>query len=186
MLPTPPRTAHKRKRASRGFTDDSDDDNSNAESKAKRVRDAQAEESFWLSNHLNASPLSPPPSHRKLQRRRTASPPHTPTPPPKRTKLLPRDSPDNPFLASPIGPKDDIVVTSDPVSREEKPTMAFVFRGVRRSFPNPYYGKAPNPHSELPPEHPDYEPDDSAFPPKLLFGSKTRRTAEPARQPKGE
>nr|GAT57581.1 predicted protein [Mycena chlorophos] len=165
----------------------------------------------------NSSLLSPPPSHRKptatqlgiiFPSRPPTESPHTPTPdspspstppatpPPfKRPKLdisPRRDSPENPFLAAPIASnKDDIVVTSEPVVREEKPTVAFVFRGVRRTFPNPYFGAAPNPNSQLPPEHPDYEPDERAVS-KLVFGVKktdaggidasTCHAAESARQ----
>ncbi|KAJ7364344.1 hypothetical protein DFH08DRAFT_660635, partial [Mycena albidolilacea] len=124
-------------------------------------------------------PVSPPPSHRKPPVRApctptpkssssTVSPPATPT----RASIL-RDSPDNPFLASPLGPQDEVVVneSSSDALQEEKPTMAFVFRGVRRSFPNPYYNPSrtsPNPNSQLPPEHPDFEPEERGVR-KLLF-----------------
>ncbi|KAJ7707420.1 hypothetical protein B0H17DRAFT_1191922 [Mycena rosella] len=156
-------------------------------------------------------PVSPPPSHRKPPAKAAAlSPTPTPksastvsppsTPPPKRRKVtdfIPRDSPDNPFLASPLGSQDEIIVNesdSVPSIQEEKPTMALVFRGVRRNFPNPYYNSsssAPNPNSQLPPEHPDFEPDERGVR-KLLFGvarkngvpkksgSKTRRVADVA------
>jgi len=75
--------------------------------------------------------------------------------------------------------------------------MAFVFRGVRRSFPNPHYNAhgstALNPNSQLAPEHPDFEPDERGVR-KLLFGVKRknttsqksgRRIAEVARGRKG-
>ncbi|KAJ7832535.1 hypothetical protein B0H14DRAFT_2591986 [Mycena olivaceomarginata] len=45
-------------------------------------------------------------------------------------------------------------------------------RGVRRSFPNPYYNVSwtgPNPNSQLPLEHPDFEPEERGVR-KLLFG----------------
>ncbi|KAJ7814602.1 hypothetical protein B0H14DRAFT_2603999 [Mycena olivaceomarginata] len=97
----------------------------------------------------------------------TVSPPATPT----RASVL-RDSPDNPFLASPLGPQDELVVneSSSDALQEEKPTMRF--RGVRRSFPNPYYNPSrtsPNPNAQLPPEHPDFEPEERGVR-KLLFG----------------
>ncbi|KAJ7096521.1 hypothetical protein B0H15DRAFT_825528 [Mycena belliarum] len=163
------------------------------------------------------APVSPPPSHRKPpvkagviprtptpQSVSTVSPPSTP--PAKRRKVaaapLPRDSPDNPFLASPLGSQDEIIVAESdtaPSSQEEKPTMALVFRGVRRTFPNPYYdpsSSGPNPKSQLPPEHPDFEPDERGVR-KLLFGvgrksaapkktgSKSRRVAETTRGRQG-
>ncbi|KAJ7017406.1 hypothetical protein C8F04DRAFT_1406001 [Mycena alexandri] len=138
------------------------------------------------------APVSPPPSHRKPPAKTTVVP-RTPTPkscstvsapstPPVSTRRngsgapsLLRDSPDNPFLSSPLGPQDEVIVNdSDAVlgPQEEKPTMAFVFRGVRRSFPNPYYNTSPtgpNPNSQLPPEHPDFEPEERGVR-KLLFG----------------
>ncbi|KAJ7476007.1 hypothetical protein FB451DRAFT_1397378 [Mycena latifolia] len=154
-------------------------------------------------------PVSPPPSHRKPpvkavvvprtptpKSASTVSPPSTP--PAKRRKgaaaPLPRDSPDNPFLASPLGSQDEVIVNASdtvPSVQEEKPTMALVFRGVRRTFPNPYYDPSstgPNPSSQLPPEHPDFEPDERGVR-KLLFGvgrkgavsksgSKSRRAGE--------
>lgn len=52
-------------------------------------------------------------------------------------------------------------------------------RGVRRSFPNPYYNPSsssgPNPNSQLPPEHPDFEPEERGVR-KLLFGVGRRST----------
>ncbi|KAF7374641.1 hypothetical protein MSAN_00349000 [Mycena sanguinolenta] len=138
---------------------------------------------------IGVPPVSPPPSHRKPPRAAvvprtptpkssTVSPPATPTRP-----LISRDSPNNPFLASPLGSQDEVFINeSDSAlsSQQEKPTMAFVFRGVRRSFPNPYYnasGSGPNPKSQLPPEHPDFEPDERG---KKKSDSKNRRVAEGA------
>ncbi|KAJ7170892.1 hypothetical protein C8R43DRAFT_981452 [Mycena crocata] len=134
-------------------------------------------------------PVSPPPSHRKPpvkaavvprtptpKSASTVSPPSTPPTKRRSAPAIPRDSPDNPFLASPLGSQDEVIVNESdslPSSHEEKPTMAFVFRGVRRSFPNPYYDPAssgsPNPKSQLPPEHPDFEPEERGVR-KLLFG----------------
>lgn len=86
-------------------------------------------------------PVSPPPSHRKAPVKVVVAP-HTPTPKSSSTVSPPatptqsngaasisRDSPDNPFLASPLGSQDEVVVNeadSVPRSQEEKPTMAFV------------------------------------------------------------
>ncbi|KAJ7927360.1 hypothetical protein B0H13DRAFT_2555887 [Mycena leptocephala] len=128
-------------------------------------------------------PVSPPPSHRKPpfgpvarttipNSSSTVSPPATPTRCNGGAPSISRDSPDNPFLVSPLGSQDETVVNSVPSSQEEKPTMAFVFRGIRRSFPNPYYkasSSGPNPNSQLPPEHPDFEPDERSVR-QLLFG----------------
>ncbi|KAJ7934907.1 hypothetical protein B0H13DRAFT_1854895 [Mycena leptocephala] len=100
----------------------------------------------------------------------TISPPATPT---QRNGAF-SDSPDNPFLASALDlPKEVIVNGSDSKlsSQKEKPTIAFVFRGIRRSIPNPYYNASStvhNPNSQLPPEHPDFEPEERVVP-TLLF-----------------
>jgi hypothetical protein len=160
-------------------------------------------------------PVSPPPSHRKpplkatvvprtptLKSASTVSPPATPSRC-NGASSISRDSPDNPFLASPLGAQDEVLVNdsdSVPSSQEEKPTMAFVLyvflssrpevlvltypfsRGVRRSFPNPYYNASstsPNPNSQLPPEHPDFEPEERGVR-KLLFGV-GRKNAAPKR-----
>ncbi|KAF7312464.1 hypothetical protein MIND_00260000 [Mycena indigotica] len=148
-------------------------------------------------------PVSPPPSHRKPKPRvkqkvrvpqpTSTSPPSTP--PAKRRKLdLPRDEANNPFLATPLDGELEVAPASAPSVIDEKPTMTFVYRGVKREFPNPYYDKAKdeNPNSLLPPEHPDFEPDERGVR-KLLFkvkkhtvstpknGSPTRRAVEVAR-----
>ncbi|KAJ7443747.1 hypothetical protein B0H11DRAFT_1903848 [Mycena galericulata] len=84
-----------------------------------------------------------------------------------------RDSPENPFLASPSGSDDDEVFNAVSGSQVEKPTIAFVFRGVRLSCLNPYYNaSAANPNSQLPPEHPEFEPAERPAVRKLLFGRK--------------
>ncbi|KAJ7650046.1 hypothetical protein FB45DRAFT_886771 [Roridomyces roridus] len=215
-LPTPPRTHHKRKRSGSKRSRASDDDltATDEEDDEKLIKDAEDEESFWLSTNSAPSnsnsgtapllyrrlqesqtqgfglpPVSPPPSHYKPRsaatptpQSATVSPPSTP--PPKRRNAaipFPRDSPDNPFLASPLGSEDEVVVSQTDRVQEEKPTMELVFRGVRRSFPNPHYKgsapSAPNPNSLLPPEHPDFEPDERGVR-KLLFGV-TRKTRAP-------
>ncbi|KAJ7467301.1 hypothetical protein B0H11DRAFT_2197394 [Mycena galericulata] len=136
---------------------------------------------------LGVAPLPPLllASHRKPHRQATAkstsstvSPPSTPK---RYNGALPfsRDSPDNPFLSSPLGSQYEVVVNESeplPNSQEEKPTMAFVFRGVRLSFPNPYYSATSscrNPNSDLPPEHPDFEPEEHGVR-KLLFGARSK------------
>ncbi|KAJ7913136.1 hypothetical protein B0H13DRAFT_1874199 [Mycena leptocephala] len=182
-LPTPPRTHHKRKRAG---------------SKCSRSNDAD------LTAINDDPPVSPLPSHCGPVISAAATPvPRTPTPKSSSTwcnggaPSISRDSPDNPFLASPLGSQDEVVVNSVPSSQEEKPTTTFVLaplhsRGVHRTFPNPYYNASssvPNPNSQLLPEHPDFEPDERSVK-KLLFcvrpkngmlqrsGSKNRRVAE--------
>ncbi|KAJ6507918.1 hypothetical protein C8R47DRAFT_1099983 [Mycena vitilis] len=161
-------------------------------------RRLQAASSQTQTQAHGVPPVSPPPSHRKppvkatvvtrtpisKSTSSTVSPPSTP--PLKRRKGAPsieRDSPDNPFLVSPLGSQDEAIVNepdSVPSSQEEKPTMAFVFRGVRRSFPNPYYNSTgPNPNSQLPPEHPDFEPEERGVR-KLLFGV-GRKNASPTK-----
>ncbi|KAJ7801787.1 hypothetical protein B0H14DRAFT_3489189 [Mycena olivaceomarginata] len=82
--------------------------------------------------------------------------------------LTPRASPDNPFLASPLDPESAALMNKpDRLGvLEEKPTTAFVFCVLLPSLlhsalvPNPHYRAVPNPDSELPPEHPDFEPDE--------------------------
>ncbi|KAJ7743549.1 hypothetical protein B0H14DRAFT_3897634 [Mycena olivaceomarginata] len=200
-LPTPPRTHHKRKRAASKHSRASDDDLSatDDDDDEQLIKEAEAEESFWLAtNAPAASGTQPPLLYRRLQAQSKSqtqpqtqlhgvpprvaaavasetppAAPSRPPPTPPRASIL-RDSPDNPFLASPLGPQDELVVNESPSDalQEEKPTMAFVFRGVRRSFPNPYYNPSrtsPNPNAQLPPEHPDFEPEERGVR-KLLFG----------------
>ncbi|KAL0565372.1 hypothetical protein V5O48_016650 [Marasmius crinis-equi] len=107
-----------------------------------------------------------------------SSPPTTPKTPKAQIRsgispmMLLRDSPDNPFLSSPESPSGtgpSTAAATDEQGKgsvlEEKPFVQMVFRGVRKSYPNPYYDhkrgrpKSPNPNSLLPPEHPDYSPD---------------------------
>ncbi|KIK07580.1 hypothetical protein K443DRAFT_673170 [Laccaria amethystina LaAM-08-1] len=146
-------------------------------------------------------PVSPPPSHRKpmvvsptnnapttplrtsqrlVHAPSTASPPVTPKrKSQRRTTSVLRDSPQNPFLASPLeavpeSESEESPNQSPKTPYQEKPTVAYVFRGVRREFHNPMYNLAKNrpispPRgSKLPVEHPAFSPDPSC-PPKLLF-----------------
>ncbi|KIK63981.1 hypothetical protein GYMLUDRAFT_71444 [Collybiopsis luxurians FD-317 M1] len=135
------------------------------------------------SSTVGSAPVSPPPSHRRPAGAKIAptlnllpaveenpspagtSPPETP----KSSKMRAfRDSPDNPFLASPLDL--DAAASTSLSSKElpkleEKPTMTYVFRGVKKTYPNPYYDhekdrpRSPDPNSRLSPEHPDFSPD---------------------------
>ncbi|KAI0035184.1 hypothetical protein K488DRAFT_83267 [Vararia minispora EC-137] len=121
-----------------------------------------------------ATLLSPPPTR-----------PRPPITPPRRVEkgkdktVRPvRDSPNNPFLASPgsisapaspVGPKTPLA---------EPPTMTYVFRGKKQVFVNPNYNVPPDPRSDLPETHPDYSPGERCEP-RRLFGKRglTRRAA---------
>ncbi|KJA15275.1 hypothetical protein HYPSUDRAFT_58890 [Hypholoma sublateritium FD-334 SS-4] len=133
------------------------------------------------------APVSPPPSHRRA----VAIAPVTPEPPRTRAaaRRALRDSPANPFLASPADPATDSatpspIAGSSTVSPKtptmgEKPTMTYVFRGVRRVYQNPLYdhgaGRARSPPaaSLLPIEDPEYSPAINCTP-KMLFPAARR------------
>ncbi|KAF8960407.1 hypothetical protein BDZ97DRAFT_1833447 [Flammula alnicola] len=147
--------------------------------------------------HVDVAPVSPPPSHRKAAvgtlpldsvPGSSSSPPSTPRATRSATKRAIRDSPDNPFLATPV----KVVEDSDTPSassanpsphtpNHEKPTVTYVFRGVRRVYQNPLYNHAedrpysPPPASKLPIEDPDYSPAVTCTP-KLLFPAARRNT----------
>jgi len=151
-----------------------------------------------------SQPLTPPPSHRKpsaTASNRDSSPsptsllPRTPspsglclpsTPVRRRDKSILRDSPENPFLASPAAPassdsdceQNEQEEAADDGVLVEKPTMEFVYRGTHRTYANPYYNRTPPPNSLLPVEHPDYEMDDrgGAMSYTRLFGVPKRKT----------
>lgn len=158
------------------------------------------------SSTVGSAPVSPPPSHRRIPAAKIASiapalqllpvveedpSPSGTSPPvtPKSSKTLAlRDSPHNPFLASPLD-LDDAASTSKSSKLstgplQEKPTVTFLLlvifplilkrclficfiysRGIKKEYPNPYYDHAkdkprsPEPNSLLPPEHKDYTPD---------------------------
>ncbi|KAF8157197.1 hypothetical protein B0H34DRAFT_658315 [Crassisporium funariophilum] len=143
---------------------------------------------------VDVAPVSPPPSHRKqmvvtpkastglARSPATMSPPVTPKTRSSTRRAL-RDSPDNPFLATPKKNADDSDTASPSLSSanpsprtpfQEKPSVTYVFRGVRRTYANPLYNHAqdrplsPPPGSKLPIEHPDYSPTMHCTP-KLLF-----------------
>ncbi|KAL5521551.1 hypothetical protein ACEPAF_2299 [Sanghuangporus sanghuang] len=93
-----------------------------------------------------------------------------------------RDSPNNPFLDdSPASLSGEPVEPRSPTIPAEKPTIAYVFRGVRAKFANPMYNLPSEVHerSLLPVEHPDYSPD-PLCPPKVLFPKSRRRQASPS------
>ncbi|KAJ7831853.1 hypothetical protein B0H14DRAFT_3713113 [Mycena olivaceomarginata] len=183
-LLTPPST---RKRG--GFRCDSNEDiaATGEYDDEELFKRAANEESFWLAaespstitllllhHHLQAQSqdqmdcprqLSSPPSRRrsvvKTQTRRDS------------VFSIRRDSPENPFLAPPSGSDADEVFNAVSGSQMEKPTIAFDFRGVRLSCLNPYYNaSAANPNSQLPPDHPEFEPAERPAVRKLLFGRK--------------
>jgi len=148
----------------------------------------------------DVAPLSPPPSHRRpavttpkafLSRKPE---PHVATNSPVTPKtrssarLALRDSPDNPFLATPENHPKDTPSPSDSSANpsphgplQERPTIAYVFRGVRRECRNPLYNHAqgrpfsPPPESKLPIDHPDYSPAIHCTPKRLFAGARPKR-----------
>ncbi|KAL5514413.1 hypothetical protein ACEPAG_2501 [Sanghuangporus baumii] len=108
--------------------------------------------------------------------------PSTPKKGKKRMDSPIRDSPNNPFLDdSPASLSGEPVEPRTPTIPAEKPTIAYVFRGVRAKFANPMYNLPSEVHerSLLPVEHPDYSPD-PLCPPKVLFRKSRRRQASPS------
>ncbi|KAF4573194.1 hypothetical protein AB1N83_005880 [Pleurotus pulmonarius] len=158
---------------------------------------------------LGSAPVSPPPSRRVTRTvvskvsdtpvlASVAESPHVDTPsttsPPvtpdnklksksRRFKPSVMDSPDNPFVDSGAGSDGDEQESPDFELRTppaERPTLTYVFRGVKTRFLNPLYDHVnnrplpPDPDSLLPVEHPDYT-GDLTCPPKLLFPQARRR-----------
>ncbi|KAJ7581559.1 hypothetical protein C8J56DRAFT_1169013 [Mycena floridula] len=190
-LPTPPRTQRKRKagKAARDFSDsDSDEERKNNRKRVRKQKAQEDEDVFWTGTStllssgtltasssssstatLNSDPESP------IRRERAASAFASPPPSHRKTATSSLDwgSPDNPFLNSPT--RDD-KPAKEPAAHREKPTVTYVHRGVRRVLPNPFYDSergrtvSPPPNSDLPPEHPDYEPD-LRLVPRNLFPS---------------
>ncbi|KAJ3740184.1 hypothetical protein DFH05DRAFT_456948 [Lentinula detonsa] len=141
------------------------------------------------SSTVGSAPVSPPPSHRRVPAAKIASvapalklkllpvveespSPSGTSPPatPKSSKMpASRDTPNNPFLASPLDLDNAASGSKSPGSSlgplKEKATMTYVFRGVKKTYANPYYDhennktRSPEPTSLLPPEHEDYTPD---------------------------
>ncbi|KAJ7889642.1 hypothetical protein B0H13DRAFT_2341468 [Mycena leptocephala] len=123
------------------------------------------------------APPSPPPSNCASTKAVFAywtSYPSPPSTPPRRTSefQITRDSPNNPFLGSPLSSAEEVVLKECGSLRrsppEEQPTMVFVFRGRRRRFPNPYYNTAGTKRLSLSPEDSEFEPENSIVP-KLLW-----------------
>ncbi|GLB41149.1 hypothetical protein LshimejAT787_0903640 [Lyophyllum shimeji] len=143
------------------------------------------------SSSVGTAPVSPPPSNRKTAAATVVSPPRTPRP--KRVFPM-RDSPNNPFLASPSSgavAEDSESPSPSPnpsphTPAQERPTVTYVFRGVRGTFPNPLYDhekgrqRSPSARAKLPLEHPDYSPDPHC-PPKVLFPATPRKQRQSAR-----
>ncbi|RDB18375.1 hypothetical protein Hypma_000386 [Hypsizygus marmoreus] len=98
--------------------------------------------------HHGIAPVSPPPSNRKTKTvMKMVSPvalPSIPGSPPvtPEAKFPVRDSPNNPFLdASPTNDSGIESTDTTPGPRtpqQERPTVHYVFRGVRGTFPNPF------------------------------------------------
>ncbi|KAF8999061.1 hypothetical protein BDQ17DRAFT_1361255 [Cyathus striatus] len=124
------------------------------------------------------APVSPPPSHRKpapppvtslpKPDLKTPSPPSTPKKKSIPSKPIPlfalRDSPDNPFLDTP----QNVPETDTPNVDAEKP---FITYNLRKPILQPRTGRAysPPPGARLPPDHPDFEPDERCGP-RVLEG----------------
>jgi len=115
--------------------------------------------------------------------------PTTPTPTSRKTKggkekqVGPiRDSPNNPFLGtSPRTP-------APRASLAEKPTVTYVFRGVKAVFKNPAYGipePVPGDPSTLSPQHPNFSPD-LLTAPKLLWPSASVESDEEEDSPRAK
>ncbi|KAI0825923.1 hypothetical protein BC629DRAFT_1434471 [Irpex lacteus] len=157
-----------------------------------------------MLNRTRTGLLSPPKSHRRKSPRKaklaalpTIAEELPVTPPAKsalegvKKRLFPeRDSPNNPFLVSddsPASSQDSVFgagtstapVPAAPKKHVERPTLTYVFRGVRQEFENPLYDPrypdtgiapsgGPDSPSNLPPEHPDFSPKDYC-PPRMLF-----------------
>ncbi|KAJ4474490.1 hypothetical protein J3R30DRAFT_3509508 [Lentinula aciculospora] len=164
------------------------------------------------SSTVGSAPVSPPPSHRRIPAAKIASvapalkllpvveenpsssctsPPETP----KSSKMSPsRDSPNNPFLASPLDL--DTAASACFVSIDLPTfldvrfahTSLFFSRGVKKTYPNPYYDhendrpRSPEPNSLLPPEHEDYTPDLRGAP-RALWPRKKKAASPAAESP---
>ncbi|KAG6819783.1 hypothetical protein H0H93_008698 [Arthromyces matolae] len=134
------------------------------------------------TSSVGSAPMSPPPSNRKPA---VVAAPVTPERRSKRLRPM-RDSPNNPFLVSPATVVEDSASPTPSLSphtprQQERPTVTYVFRGVRGTFPNPLYdhernrARSPSARSRLPIEHPEYSPDPHC-PPKVLFPQAPRKS----------
>ncbi|THH22526.1 hypothetical protein EUX98_g8168 [Antrodiella citrinella] len=149
---------------------------------------------------------SPPPSRR--QAASVVALPITPPPLPRtprggrsiKKRLFPeRDSPNNPFLVPQDSPEalsspEVEATTPIPLPYVEKPTITYVFRGVKAEFRNPLYDPShpsgvPSPKSDDPSSLPIHDREYSPTPycpPKLLFPEARKRNHARARKSKPE
>ncbi|KAF8629386.1 hypothetical protein AX17_005682 [Amanita inopinata Kibby_2008] len=171
-------------------------------------KEEESKPALVSTNTTLVAPVSPPPSNRRAAVTKTLSlsaatlvksPPATPKPKARvkqrarRVFELPqRDTPNNPFLDSPVEREKAKASAKDgtsphtPPPLEERPTVTYVFRGIRGVYPNPLYNHAkkrprtPPPESRLPLDHPDFSPD-MRCPPRLLFPTRPRKenTSQP-------
>ncbi|KAG5649761.1 hypothetical protein H0H81_002139 [Sphagnurus paluster] len=167
------------------------------------------------TSSVGSAPVSPPPSNRRMVKRNHSKVLLSPRTPPQRQSqrlaavsakgkakgmqgIFPqRDSPNNPFLVegeeAEVAASPETTASGDPSPRTpkpERPTVTYVFRGVRGTFPNPLYDheknrpRSPSARSRLPVEDPDYSPSEHC-PPVVLFPPaaprKSRRLAGVAR-----
>jgi len=115
-------------------------------------------------------PASPP--YSKHQVSQPTRSPRTPPPIDRRGRCLPSELPtldedENPFIASsPPKPRR----AWSPVDITEKPTLTYVFKGIKTSLPNPHYNLPESVYerARLPLYHPDYSPL-PVYKPRRLF-----------------
>ena len=175
---------------------DSDGDELSAtlKAKAQKLKDkAQSKSKAQTQTQTKepTAPLSPPRSTRQATRKaaEAAAIIIPVTPPPRRSPRSKaksksaieaiRDSPDNPFLISDKNPATKRRPRLTSAEREEKPTVHYVFRGVKAEVENPLY-KLPDHYrqkAKLPLDHPEFSPD-PIIAPRRLFASKLDAIAE--------
>ncbi|EAU90236.1 hypothetical protein CC1G_11560 [Coprinopsis cinerea okayama7 len=159
--------------------------------------------------------LSPPASHRKPVNPPVAPRPTSPSPattvsepvtPQPKAKSKPFvddspvvgivDSPSNPFVATPVGEDDDVESVASPKAEDhddepvyDKPTVTYVFRGVKRVYQNPMYDPvkkraiSPPPNSKLPVDDPLFSPDPTCKPRLLFPEAHKKRRAKHQKKP---
>jgi len=204
-LPTPPRSYRKLARGkSRGSCDSDSDENvalgSDDEPLGQRHKKRRIggenqvdEDAFWLGTPAptNLTPKTKDQPSKSMASTTTVgsttSPPVTPKTRSSTRRAL-RDSPDNPFLDTPKNHDDDTSSHSDSSANsspheplQERPTIGYVFRGVRREIKNPLYNHAqdrpfsPPPESKLAIDHPDYSPSIQCIPKRLFSDTLSKR-----------
>ncbi|KIJ35292.1 hypothetical protein M422DRAFT_782581 [Sphaerobolus stellatus SS14] len=165
---------------SRGTLTTDDAENPFVDNKAFDVVEQLAEDASTSPLKKRRVLASPPPSKGKPSTSKpVAKSPRTPSPLGKRSVLcianeLPilGDEEDNPFL-------DDKKTKSktsrthrsrSPHNLEERPTMTYVFKGMKADVPNPYYNLPDSAfeNSRLPVAHPDYSPPPIVRPKRLF------------------